>query len=108
MRERCEPIEDPVLLRDSDPQAISSFFLLFVLFVQSPDFRGKEPELLRKESNMSICCFKFITYGIHVISDNPLILSRPWFPFLDNDEFESNDLHGSFHFFIRLYNPVSW
>ena len=70
--------------RDFDPQIVASFFLLFGFFVQSSDFRGKEPELLGRVSKdyMNVYYFKFITDGICVVSDNTLTLSKPWFPFL--------------------------
>lgn len=51
---------------------------------------------------------KFVVGGMCVVSDKPLALSKPWFPFLDNEDFESHRLCGSFCFFVRLCGLVSW
>lgn len=102
-------IEDLDILRGSDPQTVASFFPLIWTVRPVPDFRGREPDLPGKVSKdcMNVYSFKFITCGIRVVSDNPFILSKPWFPFLDNEDFESHSLYGSFSFFIQLCNPVS-
>lgn len=72
-----------------------------------PDFRGREPELPGKASTgyMNAYYFKLITSGVPVVSDNPLILSNPWFPFRDSEDFESCSLCGSFSFFIDRVIP---
>lgn len=51
---------------------------------------------------MNVYYFKFITDGICVVSNNTLTLSKPWFPFLDNEDFESVGVYGSCCFFIRV------
>lgn len=72
-RERCENIEGLVILMDSDPQAISSFFLRpLILEVKDQSSSVNCPGTVW----INVCCFKCIIYSIGMVSENPLILSR--------------------------------